>query len=205
MIKQYRSLYPNHVHQLAVSVSKHFYVSKSGLLKYQKKAFDIKLENIHNAEKNHLIVYSLRDHCSGLYYVEIAFKSDFYSVQSFLYRAWKEKSGIAFCGLPDCLMIPNTVQKVFPDTSDEVIQQGVELVPVTSGFQSGGLIAIKAVEQHLLFHIDTSVDCLQDVALRTYRYNANEYLRGTKLSKENTWLEHVKSIRFPSDDFCRTK
>lgn len=202
-MKHYRSLYPNHVHQLSVSVSKHYYAGADKLLKYQNKAFDINLNNAAKTSKDHLIVYSLRDHMSGLYYVELAFLSNLLPIRDFLYNAWSNKETVKFSGLPEIMLIPKTVEKIFPDMINRVLSQNIELVPVSSGFQSGGLIAMKAVENHLVFYIKQPISELNKAALEIYHYNAKSMMRGhtNDVTKEDCWIQSVPNLRFPSNDF----
>ncbi len=75
MIQRYRSLHPNHVHQLTVSVSTHYWITKNGILKYQQKAMETNLSKLKDASKAHLVHFIIRDHCSGVVYSEVA-KSD---------------------------------------------------------------------------------------------------------------------------------
>ncbi len=72
-MRSYRSDYPNHLHQLNVCISKHYYATRDGLLKYQKKAMDVSLAKSSLADRRHMLVYCIRDHCSGVFYAEIDF------------------------------------------------------------------------------------------------------------------------------------
>ena len=65
MFVRYQSDYPNQVHQLIVSVSKHLYITARGEIRFQKKAFDVSLDKIGKLPKEHLVHYLLRDHYSG--------------------------------------------------------------------------------------------------------------------------------------------
>lgn len=201
LLKQYRTDYPNQVHQLSVAVSKHYYLGADGLLKFQKKAFDIKLSNADKTGKDHILIYSLRDHCSGLFYVELALFSKAVSVTNFLGRAWRPKTENVLQGLPDMLMIPKTVEEAFPGVCDAVYNQGVDLLNVTSGFQSGGLIAIRAVEERLKFYTNESVLSLREAAVEACRYNANDRARTGKETKQEMWLRSIDQIDLPSPDF----
>lgn len=201
LIKRYRTDYPNQVHQLSVAVSKHYYAGVDGLLKYQKKPFDIKFSNASKTGKDHLLVYSLRDHYSGLFYIELAFLSTPQPITAFLGRAWRPKEDNVLQGLPDMLMIPKTVEDEFPNVCNAVYNQGVDLLKVTSGFQSGGLIAIRAVEEDLKFYTNTPIARVREVAVKTCRYNANDIARTNKETKQEMWLRNVGQIDIPSPDF----
>lgn len=201
LLKQYRTDYPNQVHQLSVAVSKHYYLGADGLLKYQKKAFDVKLSNADKTGKDHLIIYSLRDHCSGLYYIELAFLSKPESVSAFLGRAWRPKEDNVLQGLPDVLMIPKTVEDAFTGVSNRVYNQGVDLLKVTSGFQSGGLIAMRAIEGVLKFYVNKSAELVFEAAKEACKYNANDRARTGKETKQEIWLQNVGHIDLPTPDF----
>jgi hypothetical protein len=71
MNESYRSSYSNERHQLIVCVSKHLYATKTGLIKYQQKAFDVSFVKVEKAEKDHLVHYLIRDDFSGVFYAEI--------------------------------------------------------------------------------------------------------------------------------------
>lgn len=202
MIKEYRSRYPNHVHQLSISVSKHYYAGRDGRLKYQKKAFEVSLNDTEAMSKEHLLIYALRDHCTGLFYVELAFAtSSLLSASAFLGRAWRPKSEIVFQGIPEVMTIPNTVEDAFPGLSCDVELLGINLVPVTNGFQSGGIGVVKAVESGLLFYIDEQVSCICDAATEICQINANRRARNNSGTKQNMWEQHVGCIRMPLDGF----
>ncbi|EMW28663.1 hypothetical protein ABDK55_004123 [Escherichia coli] len=104
-------------------------------------------------------------------------------------------------GLPDMLMIPKTVEDEFPNVCNAVYNQGVDLLKVTSGFQSGGLIAIRAVEEDLKFYTNTPIARVREVAVKTCRYNANDIARTNKETKQEMWLRNVGQIDIPSPDF----
>jgi len=91
MFKSYRSEYANQVHQLNVSVSKHYYVTKTGSLKYQIKQQEINLDKLARSERLHLIHYVIRDHFSGLFYAELAISNNPIPIHEFLYRVWAQE------------------------------------------------------------------------------------------------------------------
>jgi hypothetical protein len=148
----YRTEYPNQVHLLAVSVSKHWWIAKDGTLKYQKKPFEVTLRNLPNSGKAHCVVFGLRDHCSGILYCDLASSENLPPLAEFLYRAWAPKSNLSFRGMPELLGVPKTVQAAFPGITDAVESLGVSLVPITSGFQ-GGAGMTKPVEQWIAFDL----------------------------------------------------
>lgn len=62
----------NQLHQLLVSVSRHLYVRKNGILKYQEKPLDIDLPALGKSRREHLVYYIMRDALSGTFFLEIA-------------------------------------------------------------------------------------------------------------------------------------
>ena len=96
MYNIYKSEYPNQVHQLSVSVSKHIYVTGAGKLKFQKKKFELDLASVRAADRVHVLHYLIRDHFSGAFYAEICASTSFVPVQDFLNRAWSVKREYLF-------------------------------------------------------------------------------------------------------------
>ncbi len=149
MIKRYQSDYSNEVHQLIVSPSKHYYVTNSGVFKYQKKPFELKLEKIDQAKKIHTIHYLLRDHFSGLFYWEICSSNALIPIYEFLYRAWSKKKFHPLYGIPDFMTVPKNVQSYFPGLIRFIEKIDVTYIKVTSGFQ-GGVRDIRTIEDELM-------------------------------------------------------
>lgn len=133
----YKSDYPNQVHQLSVSVSKHIYVTGAGKLKFQKKKFELDLASVRAADRVHVLHYLIRDHFSGAFYAEICASTSIVPVQDFLNRAWSLKLGYLFCGVPDLVFIPKTVLYAFENVQSFVESLDVEVREPTSGFQAG--------------------------------------------------------------------
>jgi len=52
---QYASEYSNQVHQLTIAVSRHFFVTREGVVKRQKRPFNITLENCQKTGKTHIV------------------------------------------------------------------------------------------------------------------------------------------------------
>lgn len=201
-MQQYRTENANDVHQLGVSVSRHFYAGKDGLLKYQKKPFEVTLANYRDAPRQHLMLYSLRDHFSGLYYLELALTPDLPDLIGFLGRAWRPKPDLVLHGLPEMLMLPETVAKVFPDAAEVIERQGVRVIPATSGFQSGAISVVKDAKSYLGWVTGESIEkVLREQASFIYKVNAKRKGRSSKETKANLWLGHVPEIRLPSGDF----
>jgi hypothetical protein len=134
---RYQSDYANQVHQLIVSVSRHLWVTKEGLLRYQHKPFEVSLAKLARAEKRHIVHYLIRDHHSGLLYAEIAVAPQLFSTREFLLRAWSRKDRLSFSGVPDALTVPKSVADAFPELLPWLDELDVEIIAATSGFQAG--------------------------------------------------------------------
>ena len=147
-MNSYQTNYSNEVHQLIVSPSKHYYVTKKGTLKYQKKPFEVNLKNVKSSNINHVIHFLIRDHFSGLFYWDICSADSLFLIYEFLFRAWKKKDSHPLYGIPDFLTIPMNVQTYFPDLVKFTKNIGITYIKVTSGFQ-GGVRDIKTVENEL--------------------------------------------------------
>ena len=151
MYRQYRSDYSNQVHQFIVSVSRHFYVTAGGKLKYQKKPFDARLGNRATFTRRHVINFLIRDHFSGLFYAEITDIDNVYSACEFLHRAWSESDDHPLYGIPDMMTLPKNVRAVWPDLAAFLEEETlINLIDVTSGFQ-GGVRDVRSWEA-LLWH-----------------------------------------------------
>ena len=197
MQQHYRSLHPNHVHQLVASVSKHYYAGKDGLLKYQDKPFETSLAKLAGASRSHMVIYSLRDHFSGLFYAEVGFGPELPSMRSFLARAWRPKphpSDLPLCGVPELMMIPKTVRSAFPDVVSGIEHMGVGLVDVTSGFQ-GGIGDLNTIESSIGYYIGKPVDQVAAFLPVLCGWRAKDKLRNTGRTKIDVWREHVPAVR----------
>ncbi len=139
----YRSSYSNERHQLIVCVSKHLYATKNGLIRYQRKPFDVSLMKVEKAEKVHLVHYLIRDDFSGVFYAEIHSGTPLIPIEEFLFRAWSHKENYLFCGMPDFISVPKTVSERFPTVKRLIEVYGVKTIDVTSGFQSGTIQDVK--------------------------------------------------------------
>jgi hypothetical protein len=136
-MQRYRTDYPNQVHLLSVSVSKHWWISKDGTLKYQKKPFEVSLTSVNSSSKTHVVFFGLRDHCSGVLYCDVASADEVPPLADFLFRAWSPKADLSFRGMPELLGVPKTVRSAFPGVPSVLEPLGVSLCDVTSGFQGG--------------------------------------------------------------------
>jgi len=147
-MKRYQSRRSNEVHQLIVTPSKHFYVTRKGVLKYQKKPFEIKLEGCENQKKTHIIHYLIRDHFSGLVYWQICAADAIIPIHEFLFNAWTKKENQLFYGMPFYMTIPKNAQQFFPGLLNFIEALGINYIKVTSGFQ-GGVRDIRTIEEEL--------------------------------------------------------
>lgn len=195
-MKSYRSEHPNHVHQLTVSASKHYYITKDGRLKYQHKPMEIRLDALEHSDRTHVIHYIIRDHCSGLFYSEIAASISLLPVEHFLNRAWSRKKEYVFCGIPKLLTLPQRVETVFPTVKTSVSALGVGVVEVTSGFQ-GGIRDVRTVEDWLkLFH-DSPMDEASLRARQIAQIMGEKKSRNGVDDKATLWTKYVPELRVP--------
>ncbi len=133
----YCSDYSNHVHQLVVTISRHFYVTKLGKFKRQSSPFKAVLSRPSTYTKRHIVHYILTDHFSGLFYAEVTTSDDVFPIEEFLARAWGEKFEHPLQGEPDLLVVPKSVFDSFPSFSSWLGQKPIRVVLATSGFQTG--------------------------------------------------------------------
>ncbi|MDT4956135.1 MAG: hypothetical protein QOJ02_4273 [Acidobacteriota bacterium] len=198
---RYKSDYPNQVHQLVVSVSRHLHITRSGYVRYQKKELDVNLQNVSKSDKEHIVHYLIRDHFSGLFYGEICSSSNLMQVEAFLLRAWSRKDEYIFCGIPGYLSIPKTVSIIFPSVHDFIRELGIETVEVTSGFQ-GGVRDIRTWENYLRQVVsvreETKPTEIQSGATRISEYLNDDW--EVSQSKMKKWADNINEIRVPSGE-----
>ena len=137
MYRRYKTDYPNQVHQLLVTVSKHFHIGAKGQLRHQFKTMDVNLTNLDKTGREHIVYYLLRDHFSGVFYGEIISSKNLISINDFLLRAWLQKPDLIFCGVPENLMITKIVETNFPEISDILDELNIPKIHPPSGFASG--------------------------------------------------------------------
>lgn len=192
---------PNHVHQLVLSVSKHFYATANGDLKYQQKPMDVSLEKLTNAKRRHMVVYAIRDHTSGLFYAELAFAPALPDVRQFLGRAWRPKQDYPFRGLPRVLVVPKVTEHAFPGISAEVMEMGTRVIEPSSGFM-GGVRDIRTVEDRLGFAVGRPIEMAHTLCQRAYMHNAQNKPRGNGISKLDMWNKiQPEELFYPGEDF----
>ena len=206
MINRYHSNYSNHVHQLVISVSRHCYVTSQGKFKRQKKPFDVSLEKL-NTIKQHIVHFLIRDHFSGLFYAELADSKNMISVYEFLHRAWSPKGTHPFHGVPYAMTIPKSVQKLWPLLPQFIIEKGIGLIEVTSGFQ-GGVRDVRTWENGLypsLYESGYPPD-YSEVKAKAPHICLQLSTRSSKRpNKETKWRENLQDVYPPGlfEDFIK--
>lgn len=196
MMNSYRTEYSNQLHQLAVNVSKNYYITKHGILKYQKKKMEISLSSLKESNKIHLIHYLIRDHTSGLFYAEISTSDNMNGIGGFLHRAWSQKDDFSFQGIPEFLSLPKTVKAYYINIITDLEDFDVGVVEPTSGFHAG-VGDTKTIEGFLGFHIDEHITEIYDVPRLACKVNEDRKLRSTNFTKLGCWEKSVKLIRLP--------
>jgi hypothetical protein len=137
MLNRYSSPYPNYIHQLFITPSKHLYVLKDKRLKWQTKAMEVKLDGLEESEREHVVHYILADHTSAAFYAELATSKTLMNPTEFLTRAWSHKPEFFFHGVPENLIVPTAVTGKYQKVEDWLKQLNVRIVPPPSGFYAG--------------------------------------------------------------------
>nr|VFJ47723.1 MAG: hypothetical protein BECKDK2373C_GA0170839_101914 [Candidatus Kentron sp. DK] len=202
-MEQYRSLRPNHVHQLTVSVSKHYWVTNDGILKYQHKKMEVSLDAVSTSKKNHLIFFIIRDHFSGVVYFEVSTAREGISLDGALYRAWSRKEYFDFCGIPELLTIPKTVEKAFPGIKEKISLLGVKFPKVTSGFQSG-VREVRTLEEYMGIYAEKPFEANHESINKTCVYLSSMDATIGKQPKIELWRNHVGAITVPPASWPKT-
>lgn len=202
VINRYRSDYPNHVHQLLISLSKHYYIRKTGDLKYRKKSFDFTLKNVSKSDRIHVVYYLLRDHFSGLYYAEMYPHDGMINLGEFLFRAWLPKRGQLFYGYPKMLMVPQLVVDLFPGILDLLNDLKIRALKPKSGFSSG-TVDIKNFEGEIHFYgfVEkvTKFSSLQENSFLMCLHAADKKIDREKINKQEKWLSKKVEYDYPHD------
>ncbi|MBF0185839.1 MAG: hypothetical protein HQM06_15830 [Magnetococcales bacterium] len=192
MIRSYTTEYPNQVHQVVVSVSRHFFIKKDGGLAYQKKPIETSPTKVGMLTRRHVVHYLVRDHFSGAFYAEIHPIDDMSDIAEFLYRAWSRKEVHPFCGIPDFITIAASVIERFPRVQQLIHAYGIEFVKATSGFQSG-IRDLRTWEENIRGRLGLShFDQLQGNAPALSRQLCEG--RFDKLAK---WRDGMEQVRIP--------
>jgi len=196
MIHRYRSDYPNQVHILNLSISKHLYIAKNDEIKYQKKGFDINLNNFRKSNREHVIHYLIKDHYSGAYYGEIYSANNEIHIKDFLCRAWFKKDEYEFMGIPELLVVPKIIYDKFPDIKKLFIKTNIKDIKATSGFQAGAS-AVREWERNIsIYSYLRGLRTIQEIQNNIQMFN--KLFNESKIVK---WKKNVNQDRvFDSKD-----
>lgn len=145
----------NQVHQLLVTVSRHLYVQKNGLLKYQEKPLDVNLSTLKKSRREHLVYYILRDAFSGTFFLEITTSHAMIPLVDFLYCAWKKGQDKYIWGMPEEITVPKGLAA--KELQEGLDRLGVQMIFPSSGF-AAGVRVVRDIEDNLLFMMREVVD-----------------------------------------------
>lgn len=197
---RFSSDYPNHIHQLLVSVSTHYVVKANGQIRFQKKKLDVSLRTVGNSSRVHVVYYVLRDVFSGFYYVEVTSSEDMIPIQDFLLRAFLPKPDIYFCGIPKFLMVPQQVENLFSSIDEFLAGLNIEIIHPVDGFDSG-IAALMDWESKIRVALLPEEDI--DMVVRWNPRTAMPYLRHFNSKKHELWQKSVGEVFMPSDEYVR--
>lgn len=206
-MKHYQTDYPNQVHQLIISVSKHLWVSKDNRLLSQKKPFEIDLRTREKAKKEHLVHYLLSDHFSGVVYGETCTVSNMIHLGEFIHRAWSQKAEYIFCGIPEMVTVPQTVLDTFPQVVNLLSEMDIKIAKVTSGFQ-GGVRDVRTWEDRLCyeslefsFHEGGEIEhrhlTFPEIQAKTLKISSRISGLMDNKSKIDKWKDNIKTAYIP--------
>ncbi|NLW47161.1 MAG: hypothetical protein GXY86_07475 [Firmicutes bacterium] len=180
----------NQLHQLLVSVSRHFYITKDGFLTYQEKSMEVNLKSLGKSKKEHLVYYIVRDHFSGNFVIKLTTSTALIPLAEFLHYAWSGPAeGKYLWGMPGFLWVPKTI-------AISEFFKGLEVLGVIadnppSGFASGIRI-IPSIEEQLLFIMarlsEPTLEIMNQRLDEVYRYMLNLNFDENKVEK---WRENL--------------
>lgn len=146
-MRQIKTSYSNETHQLLVSVSRHLYFNKKGILTYQTKPMEVAINNYWKSKQEHLVYYVLLDQFSGNFIFEIATTKKMLPLAEFLYFGWSQnKYENHFWGLP--LKISVTKRVASSDLFEGLKNLGIEPHNPVQGF-SAGVHIIRNLEDNI--------------------------------------------------------
>jgi hypothetical protein len=119
-------------------------------------------------------------------------------LEAFLFRAWSQKDEFVFCGIPDLLTVPKTVERAFPNAKERVSLLGVHFPQVTSGFQAG-VRDVKTLEEYMKFYAERPLNEVLEQLNKTYVYLSSMDARTGKRSKLEMWRQHIESVKVPPE------
>jgi hypothetical protein len=157
---KYKSNFPNQVHQLNVSLSKHYFLLNDGTIKWQGKKLDINWNNYTKTGKKHLATYIIRDHFSNCFYAELHSVEKMPLIHEFLFNAWTQKNDYPFHGMPVCFIVPKTTQEQFPSIERcfSKFNGKLYMQTPTSGFSSA-VVSIRQWERFIKYFTGFYKDC----------------------------------------------
>lgn len=194
---QYKSDYPNQVHQLNISISQHYYLLKDWIIKRQEKKFDINWKNFSKSNKRHLVTYIIRDHFSSCFYAELHPIDEMPEIETFLFNAWTNKEDYAFHGIGKTVVIPKSTLDQFPRTINFFNNiSSTHLQLPTSGFSSA-VRSIREWERSIRFVVSyiNDIDNIQNFTNRIAYINEvinNQY--GREKSNLKIWMNNKPRI-----------
>lgn len=185
--------FANETHQLLVTVSRHLYISKGGIVKYQGKPMEVGIGNFHRSRKGHLVYYILRDVFSGNFIFAVAITGELLPLLDFLYFGWRrDKEEDHFWGLPQNLSVPKRISS--PELITGLQQLKIEPFHPTSGF-AAGIRIIRDLEDNLRYYtlgrsaihfFGTTQGCKSNV----YRYMLEDT---GKINRVDLWRNNLPS------------
>ncbi len=200
MYKRYKTDRPNQVHQLLVSVSKHYFIGAKNQIRHQSKMMDISLKHIEKAKKVNVVYYILRDHFSGFYYVEITSTDKLIPLQDFLLRGFLRKPDIPFCGIPQNLMIPKHVEEFFPPIEQICENLGIKSMYPPSGFASG----INAVSHWEKIMKIPLIPDQGPCEISSWNPRVSAYYCKTYNSDSlSLWKNNISNVLVPEDEYAK--
>jgi tetratricopeptide (TPR) repeat protein len=190
MASSYLTEHSNQLHQLLVSVSRHFYIKKDGFLTYQEKSMEVNLKSLGKSKKEHLVYYIVRDHFSGNFVIRLTTSTALIPLAEFLHYAWSGPAeGKYLWGMPGYLWVPKTIAT--PEFFEGLEVLGVIADNPPSGFASGIRI-ISSIEEQLLFIMarlsEPTLEIINQRLDEVYRYMLNLNFDENKVEK---WRENL--------------
>lgn len=193
---------PSEVHQLLITVSRHFHIGSKGQIRYQNKPMEITLKKLEKSDRNHLVHYILRDEASGFFYAEFCSHKDLIPIRDFLLRGWFVKKSSTFCGLPKSLVFTKTIVDFFSydSFSDLLTELNIKSFVPTSGFSSG-IRVIKDWEDDIYFRaVDEDGDSIELQMITNWNPKTTAFYSNLK-SFRYTKFYRTKERLVPNDDY----
>lgn len=171
---------PGREQNLLISKSKHLYLTKDGLLRYQQKAIDPRLPGT----KTLLERLVLLDVDTGVVYCEMHPADEPTDILGFLARAWSIKPDHSMRGFPQRLNVPKgaiTDPSIAPDLRNLASWGAFTVAALPAGF-AAGVHAVKKFEAEM-----TYLKCRSD-QIDIYTINKLSALISCRASSEMSYL-----------------